>query len=28
VQTLVERIGVQVRVEALGGGESRVVLPG
>jgi exonuclease SbcC len=27
VQTLVERIGVQVRVEALGGGESRVVLP-
>ena len=28
VQTLVERIGVQVRVETLGGGESRVVLPG
>ena len=28
VQTLVERIGVQVRVEALGCGESRVVLPG
>ena len=27
VQTLVERIGVQIRVEALGGGESRVVLP-
>ncbi|MGY3869087.1 AAA family ATPase [Aeromonas crassostreae] len=27
VQTLVERIGVQVRVEALGGGESRVVMP-
>ena len=24
---LVERIGVQIRVEALGGGESRVVLP-
>ncbi|MEW7864457.1 AAA family ATPase [Aeromonas diversa] len=27
VQTLVERIGVQVRVEALGGGESRVLIP-
>jgi exonuclease SbcC len=27
VQTLVERIGVQIRVEALGGGESQVVLP-
>ncbi|MGL4764339.1 MAG: SbcC/MukB-like Walker B domain-containing protein, partial [Aeromonas sp.] len=27
VQTLVERIGVQVRVEALGGGESRVIVP-
>ncbi|MGY3857265.1 AAA family ATPase [Aeromonas intestinalis] len=27
VQTLVERIGVQVRVEALGGGESRICLP-
>ncbi|MFM4941966.1 AAA family ATPase [Aeromonas bivalvium] len=27
VQTLVERIGVQIRVEGLGGGESRVVLP-
>ncbi|MGL5505804.1 MAG: SbcC/MukB-like Walker B domain-containing protein, partial [Aeromonas veronii] len=27
VQTLVERIGVQIRVEALGGGESRVVVP-
>ncbi len=27
VQTLVERIGVQIRVEALGGGESRVVIP-
>ncbi|MGK4473730.1 AAA family ATPase [Aeromonas molluscorum] len=27
VQTLVERIGVQIRIEALGGGESRVVLP-
>jgi exonuclease SbcC len=28
VQTLVERIGVQIRIEALGGGESRVLLPG
>ncbi|QFI55332.1 AAA family ATPase [Aeromonas simiae] len=27
VQTLVERIGVQIKVEAMGGGESRVVLP-
>lgn len=27
VQTLVERIGVQIRVEALGGGESRVLVP-
>ncbi|MBO0504725.1 AAA family ATPase [Aeromonas veronii] len=27
VQTLVERIGVQIRVEALGGGESRVMVP-
>ncbi|MEG0172705.1 MAG: AAA family ATPase [Aeromonas sp.] len=27
VQTLVERIGVQIRVEALGGGESRIRLP-
>ncbi|MGL4250323.1 MAG: AAA family ATPase [Aeromonas sp.] len=27
VQTLVERIGVQIRVEALGGGESRVIVP-
>lgn len=27
VQTMVERIGVQIRIEALGGGESRVVLP-
>ena len=27
VQTLVERIGVQIRIEALGGGESRVCLP-
>ncbi|TNJ25350.1 exonuclease SbcC, partial [Aeromonas sobria] len=27
VQTLVERIGVQIRVEALGGGESRVRVP-
>ncbi len=27
VQTMVERIGVQIRVEALGGGESRVVVP-
>jgi DNA repair protein SbcC/Rad50 len=27
VQTLVERIGVQIRIEALGGGESRVILP-
>ena len=27
VQTLVERIGVQIRVEVLGGGESRVVVP-
>lgn len=28
VPTLVERIGVQIRIEALGGGESRVLLPG
>ena len=27
VQTMVERIGVQIRIEALGGGESRVLLP-
>ncbi len=27
VQTLVERIGVQIRVQGLGGGESRVILP-
>ncbi|MFB0952942.1 MAG: SbcC/MukB-like Walker B domain-containing protein, partial [Aeromonadaceae bacterium] len=27
VQTMVERIGVQIRIEALGGGESRLVLP-
>ncbi|MGY3901311.1 AAA family ATPase [Aeromonas lusitana] len=27
VQTLVERIGVQIRVDALGGGESRIRLP-
>ena len=27
VQTMVERIGVQIRVEALGGGESRVIVP-
>ncbi|MGL5288509.1 MAG: hypothetical protein ACRC9N_03325, partial [Aeromonas sp.] len=27
VQTLVERIGVQIRVDALGGGESQVITP-
>ena len=27
VQTLVERIGVQIKVQSMGGGESRIVLP-
>ena len=27
VQTLVERIGVQIKVQSLGGGESRIILP-
>ena len=27
VQTMVERIGVQIRIEAMGGGASRVILP-
>ena len=27
IQTMVERIGVQIRVEAMGGGVSRIILP-